>query len=164
MAKQGADSGRREAGRNEPAPDRVIFPDMQLEEVDGSTRPTLKSLTGNNGTVVVLFNDLCTGCVRQLEVVEGLSKGLPSDVCLVRVGVFSTSDGVHNLLERHGIPGPVYLTTRTDVLHLLGEHELPLTYVLEKDEAGNLVIRQVHRGVLEDPDGFVRELAANFPS
>ena len=133
---------------------------MQLEEVDGSTRPTLKSLTGNRAAVVVLFNDLCTGCVRQLEVVEGLSERLPSDVCLVRIGVFSTSDGVHNLLDHHGIPGPVYLTTRTDVLHLLGEHELPLTYVLEKDEAENLIIREVHRGVLADPDGFVSKLSA----
>jgi hypothetical protein len=133
------------------------FPDLDLVEVDGTDRTSLREFVRKN-VVVVLFNDLCTECVRQLDVFEGVVDRLPPETQAIRVGVFSSEDGVHRILAGHAVGGPLYLTERTDLLHRLGEHELPLTYVLRKNKAGDFRVLLVLRGVLEDPNGFVDEV------
>lgn len=107
--------------------------------------------------LVELYNELCSGCLKEVSSYNQLHRLIEDDPFLkgklkmIGMGVGSLKRSVAKFRRKNKVSFPLFADSKREIFQCMGSPELPVLYLLKRDSGQTRRIVMVHSGHVGSP-------------
>jgi peroxiredoxin len=134
-----------------------------LDLAPGTKRFALSELPAEF-VLVEMFNELCSGCLKEVPEYNRLYRIIEADPYLggrlkiIGLGAGSSRLAVVKFRRRNQVLFPLFADRNRDVFTCLGEPEMPVAYLLYRQGPGALRIMMIQSEHITSPEAFINKI------